>query len=89
MVQNHPNSKLPDRLIGRLVQAELLGNISMMTLHRRGQEPDFPKPIRIGGGTFRWLSEVMAYIRLKAEQTTEADVPSMHQRRRLLTDGGD
>lgn len=88
MVRNYQNTELPDRLIGRLVQAELLGNISMMTLHRRGQEPDFPKPIRIGGGTFRWLSEVMAYIRLKAEQTTEADVPTTSQRRSPLAERG-
>ena len=80
------NSELPDRLIGRRLQAKLLGDISMMTLHRRGQDPDFPKPIKIGGCTFRWLSEMMAYINRKATQMDEADAPPPCQRRSPLAD---
>ena len=82
MFQNNQTSTLPDRLIGRRDLAGMLGGISLMTLWRREQEPDFPRKMRIGGGVFWRLSEMMAWIDKQAAQADD-DAPS--ERRSHLT----
>jgi predicted DNA-binding transcriptional regulator AlpA len=73
MARTNQTSELPDRLIGNAAQCELLGKVSGMTLYRRQQEPEYPQKIKIGGGSFRWLSEMLEYIKLKAAQTAQAE----------------
>jgi predicted DNA-binding transcriptional regulator AlpA len=84
MSQTYQPSELPDRLINRRDLTEMLGGISMMTLWRREHEPDFPKKMKIGGGVFWRLSEMMAWI---DKQAAQANADTTTKRRGLLTGG--
>ncbi|MBT4931822.1 MAG: AlpA family phage regulatory protein [Rhodospirillaceae bacterium] len=75
-------NSLPERLIGRRALTEMLGGISMMTLWRREHEPGFPKKMKIGGGVFWRLSDVMNWIDLHAQ-----DDGHISQRQVLLNGG--
>ena len=72
MSQTYQPLELPDRLINRRDLAGMLGAISMMTLWRREHEPGFPKKMKIGGGVFWKLSEMMAWIDKRAAQADAA-----------------
>jgi predicted DNA-binding transcriptional regulator AlpA len=72
MSQTYQPLELPDRLINRRDLAGMLGGISMMTLWRREHEPGFPKKMKIGGGVFWKLSEMMAWIDKRAAQADAA-----------------
>jgi len=41
--------------------------ISRSTLYLRMAEPDFPKPVRVGGRVFWKQEEILAYIDFKKE----------------------
>ncbi|MBT7956353.1 MAG: AlpA family phage regulatory protein [Rhodospirillaceae bacterium] len=74
MYQTYRPSELPERLINRRDLAGMLGGISMMTLWRREHEPGFPKKIKIGGGVFWRLSEMMTWLDRQATQTEAGEV---------------
>jgi predicted DNA-binding transcriptional regulator AlpA len=69
MSQTYQPSELPERLINRRDLAGMLGGISMMTLWRREHEPGFPKKMKIGGGVFWRLSEMMIWIDQQSTQS--------------------
>lgn len=84
MVQNIQTSELPDRLISRRDLAGMLGGISMMTLWRREHEPGFPQKLKIGGGVFWRLSEMMEWIE---QQSALAEANKSSKRPSFLPGG--
>ena len=59
---------LPDVLVDRIGMCTLHGGCSLMTLHRRRQDPDFPTPIVLSDRPHWWLSEALEHLESKRKE---------------------